>query len=585
MSRASDRDSPPLPYPRHVWRNLLQRSGLRLSDLQGADEELDSMADSISVPVRNETGSTLAAHTLVYVSGANSDGDTLVAATDANDAAKMPALGFVQEELETAQNGRVVLLGHIRDVALPDATYDVGDELYVSGTVGEFTKTAPTGATDVQQRVAIVTKVDDTEGEAFVTGPSIDNNVSGTLVGLGLTAAAGKLLANPTSGAAALQEVGLESPLTYNSSTKAIHIATGDIVSAQIADGAVIATLLGSGAVETDKVNNGAITTDKLAADCVTSAKIADDAVGSEHLADDAVGSAAIADGSVDTARLGADAVTGAKLADDAVGSEHIADDAVVAAAIADDAVGSAAIADDAVGSAQIADGAVDTARLGADAVTGAKIADDAIGSEHIADDAVGSAAIADGAVDTARLSDGAVTEAKLANTHVLRADRQVGNPYATLSTTTITQWYSLTIPGGTLATRNVRVVAHGTLKQNSGSAQNFRAVVRLGGTDIHEAAGSISDDADDAIWRMELELSYRANRNQFVSGTWRVSGQYNSSDGISNIFGITKDGIWGNDAIGQNDTGDLALSFHQKWDTSTTSSDFKVYSVAVEYV
>ena len=352
-------------------------------------------------------------------------------------------------------------------------------------------------------------------------------------------------------------------------------VPDGSISTAKIADTAVTAAKIASGAVTSAKIATGAITEDTIAGTSVVTAKIANDAVTADKIADDAVGSAQIADGAVDTDRLGADAVTGAKLADDAVGSEHIADDAVVAAAIADDAVGSA----------QIADGAVDTARLGADAVTGAKIADDAIGSEHIADDAVGSAAIADSAVDAARLSDGAVTEAKLANTHVLRADRQAGNPYATLSTTTITQWYSFTVPANTLATRNVRVLAHGTLKQNSGSGQNFRAVVRLGGTDIHEAAGSIADDADDAIWRMELELSYRANRNQFVSGTWRVSGQYNSTDGISNIFGITKDGIWGNDAVTENDTGDLALSFHQKWDTSTTSSDFKVYSVAVEYV
>ena len=193
--------------------------------------------------------------------------------------------------------------------------------------------------------------------------------------------------------------------------------------------------------------------------------------------------------------------------------------------------------------------------------------------------------AVADGAITTAKIADDAVTEAKLANTHVLRADRQVGNPYATVQSTTLTQWYSFTIPAGTLATRNVRVFAHGTLKQNSGSAQNFRAVVRLGGTDIHEAAGSISDDADDAVWRMEAELGYRAAGAQFLSGTWRVSGQYDSAAGISNILRITKDGVWGNDAVAKTDSGDLALSFHQKWDTSTTNSDFKVYAVSVEYV
>jgi len=244
---------------------------------------------------------------------------------------------------------------------------------------------------------------------------------------------------------------------------------------------------------------------------------------------------------------------------------------------------------------ATIADGAITTAKLAADAVTGAKIADDAVANEHIADDAVQSAQLADSAVDAARLAsnavttakitDDAVTEAKLANTHVLRADRQVGNPYATVQSTSLTQWYSFTIPAGTLATRNVRVFAHGTLKQNSGSSQNFRAVVRLGGTDIHEAAGSIADDADDAVWRMEAELGYRASGAQFLSGTWRVSGQYNSADGISNIFGITKDGVWGNDAVAKSDDSDLAFAFLQKWDTSRSNSDFKVYGVTVEYV
>jgi hypothetical protein len=378
VSRASDRDAPPLPYDRHVWRKLLQRSGLRISDLQGATGELTELVDALSVPVRNETGSDIAANALVYVSGANSDGEALVALADADDAAKMPAMGFMRETTATALNGRVVLLGHLRDMALPDGTYDVGDELYVSATAGAFTKTAPTGASDTVQRVAVVTKVGDDDGEAFVTGPSIDNNVSGTLVGLGLTAAAGKLLANPTAGAAALQEVGLEPPLTYNGSTKALHIATGDIATAMIADGAVNATLLATGAVETAaidanavtsaKIAAGAVGTTQLAADAVTGAKIADDAVGSEHLADDAVGSAAIADGAVDTARLGADAVTGAKLADDAVGSEHIADDAVVAAAIADGAVDASRLATNAVTTVKITDANVTAAKLATDA-------------------------------------------------------------------------------------------------------------------------------------------------------------------------------------------------------------------------
>jgi len=403
------------------------------------------------------------------------------------------------------------------------------------------------------------------------------------------------LVPDGTISTAKIADLAVTADKIANTTITAAQLADTAITGGKLANTTITDTQLANDAVTTAKINAGAVTTTELGADAVDGTKIADDAIGSEHIADDAVvaaaiaddavGSAQIADGAVDTARLGADAVTSAKIADDAVGSEHIADDAVVAAAIADDAVGSA----------QIADGAVDTARLGADAVTGAKLADDAVGSEHIADDAVVAAAIADGAVDAARLAtnavstvkiaDDAVTEAKLADTHVLRADRQVGNPYASQQTTSLTQYYSFTIPGGTLANRTVRVHAHGTMKNNSGSTQNFQHVVRLAGVDMHEAAGSIPDDADQIVWIMRLDLSYRASGAQFLSGEWRVSQASTSSDGISNVFGMQRDGTWGNNAVAESDDGDLALTFLQRWQTSRTNSEFKVYAINVEYV
>ena len=295
--------------------------------------------------------------------------------------------------------------------------------------------------------------------------------------------------------------------------------------------------------------------TSQISDDAVTSAKIADDAITSALIADDAVGSAAIADGAVDTDRLAADAVTSAKIADDAVGSEHIADDAVDSAQIADGAVDAARLATGAVSTAKLQEGSVVAGVLGASAVTTSSIADDA------------------------------VTEAKLADTVVIRADRQVGDPYASLQTTSLTQYYSFTIPGNTLATRTVRVLSHGTMKNNSGAQQNFKHVIRLGGTDLHEASGSIANDADQIIWIMRMDLSFRASGAQFLSGEWRVSSASTASDGISNIFGMHRDGTWGNNAVAQSDDADLALTFHQNWQTSRTNSEFKVYAINVEYV
>mgnify|MGYP003108499951 CR=1 FL=1 len=252
-------------------------------------------------------------------------------------------------------------------------------------------------------------------------------------------------------------------------------------------------------------------------------------------------------------------------------------------------------LASGSVTTAKIDAGAVTTNEIGADAVTNAKMADNAVTTAVIRDAAVTTAklatgavnaeAIGNGAVETSAIADDAVTEAKLADTFILRADRQVGDPYASLSTTSLTQYYSFAIPGGTLATRTVRVHAHGTMKNNSGSQQNFKHVIRLGGVDMHEASGSIANDADQIVWIMRMDLSFRAAGAQFLSGEWRVSSASTSADGISNIFGMHRDGTWGNNAVAQTDSGDLALTFHQKWDTSATNSEYKVYAINVEYV
>ena len=373
--------------------------------------------------------------------------------------------------------------------------------------------------------------------------------------------------------------------LLQGDSIATASIADDAITSDKIADDAITAAKIADNTITAAQIAGSTITEAQLADTAITGGKIANTTITDTQLANDAVTTAKINAGAVTTNELGADSVDGTKIADDAIGSEHIADDAVGSAQIADDAVVTAAIADDAVTNAQMADNAVQTAVIRDSAVTTAKINDGAVTTAKLATGAVNAGALGNGAVEASAISDGAVTSAKLADTVILRADRQVGNPYASLSTTTLTQYYSLTIPGGTLATRTVRVHAHGTMKQNSGSSQNFRHVVRLGGVDMHEAAGSIADDADQIVWIMRLDLSYRANGAQFLSGEWRVSSASTSADGISNVFGMHRDGTWGNNAVAQTDSGDLALTFLQRWDTSTTNSEYKVYAINVEYV
>lgn len=350
-------------------------------------------------------------------------------------------------------------------------------------------------------------------------------------------------------------EIGRTPGLVPDGSISTAKIADTAVTAAKIANTTITAAQIANTTITAAKIVSGTITATQLADTAITGGKIANTTITDTQLANDAVTTAKINAGAVTTTELGADAVDGTKIADDAIGSEHIADDAVTNAHMADNAVTTAVIRDTAVTTAKLATGAVNAGALG------------------------------NAAVETSAISDGAVTSAKLADTVILRADRQVGNPYATVQSTSLTQYYSFTIPGGTLATRTVRVHAHGTMKNNSGAQQNFQHVVRLGGVDMHEAAGSIADDADQIIWIMRLDLSYRASGAQFLSGEWRVSAAATASDGISNVFGMHRDGTWGNNAVAQSDDGDLALTFLQRWQTSRTNSEFKVYAINVEYV
>ena len=620
-----DRDRPKLPYPRQAWHSMIRRSGLRLIDMPQAARDVENLSRSIAVPVRNETGAQLPINTVVYVAGTGSNGEILVDKADADDAAKMPALGVLRGDVDDSSNGRVVLLGQTAPVPLPDATFDVGDELYVSGTAGELTKTKPTGSSIVQ-RIAIVTEVDDEEGSMLLVGPSIEGSggsVSGALTGLGLTSSGQRLIGRSSAGSGALEELQINSTLAFGTGTLGVadagvgstqlgaaavtttkldglavtteKIADNAITEAKLLAGSVTGDIINDNSVTTNKISNFNITNIKIAVGAVDTAQLADDAVNADKIKDAAVCTDQICDNGITQAKVAAGAICTTELCDLGVTTAKIADGAVTSAKLSDTAITGSKIASSTITSGNMAASSITTTELGADAVTNAKMADNAVTTAVIRDAAVTTAklatgavnaeAIGNGAVETSAIADDAVTAAKLADTVILRADRQVGDPYASLSTTSLTQYYSFTIPGGTLATRTVRVHAHGTMKNNSGSSQNFQHVVRLGGVDMHEAAGSINNDADQIIWIMRMDLSFRAAGAQFLSGEWRVSSASTAADGISNVFGMHRDGTWGNNAVAQTDSGDLALTFAQRWQTSTTNSEFKVYAINVEYV
>lgn len=100
--------------------------------------------------VRNTTGSTLAKGAAVRVSG-DSSGTTLVALADSDADATMPAIGILEDAILNNANGMAIKVGRLD--GLDTSAWAVGTVLYVSGTAGGLTSTAPSSRV---QPVAVV---------------------------------------------------------------------------------------------------------------------------------------------------------------------------------------------------------------------------------------------------------------------------------------------------------------------------------------------------------------------------------------------------------------------------------------------
>ena len=121
--------------------------------------------------VRNETGSTIARGTPVYITGYSS-GRPLVAPADASDPNKMPAIGLAYEQIPNGNNGSVVAIGIAKQINT--SSYTTGQTIYVGTSPGTLTTTPPSGEGNLIQNIGKVTVVD-TNGRVLVLGPGRTN--------------------------------------------------------------------------------------------------------------------------------------------------------------------------------------------------------------------------------------------------------------------------------------------------------------------------------------------------------------------------------------------------------------------------
>lgn len=134
-----------------------------------------SHVEATRFAVKNTSGGTLPIGTPVYATGSvGASGATEVAAADAGNAAKMPAIGVLEEALANNAEGFAVPLGIVR--GLDTSSYSINGVVFVA-VGGGLTPTRPTGYTDAVQNIGRVVRVHATTGEILVMGPGRVNDV------------------------------------------------------------------------------------------------------------------------------------------------------------------------------------------------------------------------------------------------------------------------------------------------------------------------------------------------------------------------------------------------------------------------
>lgn len=168
--------------------NVLEWSGTEADEWASQMLFMSLLAQSggHSSPIRNATGGTLVKGTLVRLSGYASSKITVVKA-DADDAhgAQLVLASDLANNTNGFAYGFIPVTGTVSQPLDTSGASAVGDPVYLSGTAGEFTFTAPTGVSQLVQMVGIVLVKDATVGSIafFPAGRMVDlTSVSGDLM-------------------------------------------------------------------------------------------------------------------------------------------------------------------------------------------------------------------------------------------------------------------------------------------------------------------------------------------------------------------------------------------------------------------
>jgi hypothetical protein len=147
----------------------------------------------VHVTCKNTTAGTLTKGTPVYVTGSVGATTTVeIAAADAGDPSKMPAIGLLEQDLAPNEFGRTIAVGVLP--GLNTLGYAINQTAYVA-VGGGLTGTRPTASTALVQNIGRVLRVNGSNGEILVLGAGRTNDVpnypASVLLGRGAASGAG----------------------------------------------------------------------------------------------------------------------------------------------------------------------------------------------------------------------------------------------------------------------------------------------------------------------------------------------------------------------------------------------------------
>jgi hypothetical protein len=161
-----------LPYPTNA--SPVNVAG----DIQALAEAVDAILPSLGLPyhtleVVNNTGSTIAKATPVYISGFGTS-KPRISKSDADTLATFPVIGLTQAAITNGSDGVVLISGVFSDVNT--AAFSVGDRLYVASG-GGLTATKPTSGGGV---IGVVAKSNASTG-IIIVGANKGNGTWGSM--------------------------------------------------------------------------------------------------------------------------------------------------------------------------------------------------------------------------------------------------------------------------------------------------------------------------------------------------------------------------------------------------------------------